>query len=161
MTVADEILQSNETYAATFEPCASAIPRKHLAILTCMDARLDVNRALGLVAGDAHIIRNPGGMAGEPEIRALTVSQRLLETREIVVVQHTDCGMRRFADAELKGRIESEVGIRPQWPVEEFGEVDADVARSIERIRSSPFVPHTTNIRGFVFDVASGELREV
>jgi carbonic anhydrase len=126
-----------------------------------MDARLDVARVLGIQEGEAHVIRNAGGVITEDEIRSLAISQRLLGTREIILVHHTDCGMLTFTDDAFKAGITDEVGVKPGWAAEAFSDVDADVRQSIARIRNSPFVPHTDSIRGFVFDVATGRLAEV
>jgi carbonic anhydrase len=161
MSVTDELLQANEEYAATFEGPLPLPPARHVAVVACMDARLDVYRALGLSDGEAHVIRNAGGAVTEDVIRSLVISQRLLGTTEIVLVHHTDCGMLTFTDAELKEAITAHTGIRPAWATEAFGDLEADVRQSIARIKASPFVPHTDAVRGFVFDVATGRLVEV
>jgi carbonic anhydrase len=132
-----------------------------VAALACMDARLDVHDLLGLEEGDAHVIRNAGGVATDDAIRSLAISQRLLGTREIVLIHHTDCGMLTFADDEFKAAIQQETGLKPAWAAEAFSDLDADVRQSIGRIKASPFIPHTDQVRGFVFDVASGALTEV
>jgi carbonic anhydrase len=132
-----------------------------VAVLACMDARLDPARALGLEEGDAHVIRNAGGVVSEDAVRSLIVSQRLLGTEEIALIHHTDCGMLTFTDAEVKDAIEAEVGIRPSFALEAFADVDADVRQSIARIRANPLIPHTDAVRGFVYEVETGRLREV
>jgi carbonic anhydrase len=136
-------------------------PSRKLAVVACMDARLDVWRILGLSEGEAHVIRNAGGVVTEDVIRSLTISQRLLGTTDIVLIHHTDCGMLTFTDDEVKRQIERDVGIRPPFSLEAFGDLDEDVRQSIARIRASPFVPSTTAIRGFVYEVETGRLREV
>src|SRR5215469_8337549 len=157
----DELLASNKRYAATFTTLASHKPALHLAVVACMDSRLDVYGALGLDAGDAHVIRNAGGVVTDDVIRSLVISQRLLDTREIILLHHTDCGMAKFTDDELKSAIEEDTGIRPPWATEAFTDLDRDVRQSIARLEASPFVPHTDQVRGFVFDVTTGLLREV
>src|SRR3954452_17566532 len=162
MSVTDELLQSNETYARDFAHGSLPLPpARQVAVLACMDARLDPAKALGLSEGDAHVIRNAGGAATEDAIRSLAISQRLLGTREIVLVHHTDCGMLTFNDDEFRHSIQEETGIRPSWAAEAFGDPDEDVRQSIRRIKSSPFIPHTESVRGFVYDVQTGRLREV
>ena len=162
MSATDNLLANNQSYAHSFAKGSLAMPpAKKLAVLTCMDARLDVHRILGLELGDAHIIRNAGGVATEDAIRSLIISQRLLGTEEIVLIHHTDCGMLTFTDDELKKQIEKETGIRPHFALEAFSELEADVRQSIARIAASPFVPIKSKIRGFVYDVKTGELGEV
>jgi carbonic anhydrase len=161
MTVTDELLQANDEYASTFEGPLPLPPARHVAIVACMDARLDVYRALGLAEGEAHVIRNAGGAVTDDVIRSLVISQRLLGTTEIVLVHHTDCGMLTFTDAELKDAVTADTGVRPHWAAEAFSDLEADVRQSIARITSNPFVPHTDAVRGFVFDVATGRLVEV
>ena len=161
MSVTDELLKNNETYAAQFTGPLPLPPSRHLAIVACMDARLDVYRILGLNEGEAHVIRNAGGVITEDEIRSLAISQRLLGTTEIVLIHHTDCGMVTFTDDEFKQSIQDETGIRPAWAAEAFPDAAADVAQSIARISANPFVPIKDSIRGFVFDVATGRLNEV
>ena len=126
-----------------------------------MDARLDVYRVLGLEEGESHVIRNAGGVVTDDEIRSLAISQRLLGTKEIVLIHHTDCGMLTFTDDEFKATIQEETGLKPGWAAESFTDLDTDVRQSVARIKASPFVPHTDQVRGFVFDVATGRLREV
>ena len=136
-------------------------PAKKVAIIACMDARLNVYGALGLHEGDAHVIRNAGGVVTEDEIRSLAISQRLLGTEEIILIHHTDCGMLTFNDEEFSKALEDEVGIKPEWDAEAFSDLDEDVRQSIARITASPFIPHRDSVRGFVFDVTTGALREV
>jgi carbonic anhydrase len=161
MTVTDELLANNAEYAASFSGPLPLPPAKGLAVVACMDARLDVYRILGLKEGEAHVIRNAGGVVTDDEIRSLTISQRLLGTTEIILIHHTDCGMLTFTDDEFKASIQAEVGIKPHWSAEAFSDLEADVRQSIARIKSSPFVPNKDAIRGFIFDVATGKLDEV
>jgi carbonic anhydrase len=162
MSVTDELLKSNERYAASFDKGHLPLPpARHVAVVACMDARLDVHELLGLAEGDAHVIRNAGGGVTEDVIRSLVISQRLLGTREIVLVHHTDCGMLTFTDEQLRRQVQAETGIRPAFALEAFPDLDEDVRQSIARIRASPFVPHKDAIRGFVYDVETGRLREV
>lgn len=161
MTVTDELLENNTAYVASFGGALPLPPAKHIAIVACMDARLDVARVLGLQEGDAHVIRNAGGVVTDDAIRSLAISQRLLGTKEIVLIHHTDCGMLTFTDEEFVAQIQADAGITPEWAPAAFDDLDADVRTSISRIASSPFVPVKDSIRGFVFDVATGALREV
>jgi carbonic anhydrase len=161
MSVTDELLANNAAYVEQFSGPLPLPPAKHIAILACMDARLDVYRALGLNEGEAHVIRNAGGVVTEDEIRSLAISQRLLGTVEIILIHHTDCGMLTFTDDEFKRAIQEEVGIKPPWAAESFKDLDADVRQSIARIKASPYIPLKDSIRGFVFDVATGKLNEV
>jgi carbonic anhydrase len=161
MSVTDELLTNNARYAESFTGPLPLPPAKHLAVVACMDARLDVYRILGLNEGEAHVIRNAGGVVTDDEIRSLTISQRLLGTTEIILIHHTDCGMLTFTDDRFKADIQAETGIKPPWSAEAFNDLDADVAQSIARIKASPFIPHTDAVRGFVFDVATGKLHEV
>src|SRR5258706_7195532 len=162
MSVTDELLRNNEIYAKSFTKGDLALPpAKHIAVLACMDARLDVHKILGLQEGDAHVIRNAGGVATDDAIRSLTISQRLLGTKEIILIHHTDCGMLTFTDDEVKGKIESEVGIRPHFALEAFCDLEADVKQSIARIEASPFIPNKSSVRGFIYDVKTGRLNEV
>jgi carbonic anhydrase len=132
-----------------------------IAVLACMDARMDVYSILDLRPGDAHVIRNAGGAATDDAIRSITISQRLLGTTEVILLHHTECGMMTFSDDDFRRKIESEVGIRPPWAAEAFGDLEADVRQSIARIAASPFVPHRDKIRGFVYQVDKGTLTEV
>ncbi|MFD7659177.1 beta-class carbonic anhydrase [Actinosynnema sp. NPDC059797] len=161
MSVTDELLANNAAYAAGFSGPLPLPPAKGVAVVACMDARLDVYRALGLDEGEAHVIRNAGGVVTEDGIRSLAISQRLLGTREIILIHHTDCGMLTFTDDGFKRSIQDEVGVKPAWAAEAFGDVEEDVRQSVARIRNSPFVPVKDSIRGFVFDVATGKLNEV
>lgn len=163
MSIRDEVLEANEAYAADFGDKGELAlpPARRFAILTCMDARLDPARYAGLHEGDAHVIRNAGGVVTDDEIRSLAISQRLLGTEEIVLIHHTDCGMLTFTDDEFKRAVQDEVGIKPEWAAEAFADLDEDVRQSIARIRSSPFIPHKESVRGFVYDVHTGGLREV
>jgi carbonic anhydrase len=161
MSVTDELLANNARYAENFEGPLPLPPAKHVAVLACMDARLNVYGILGLHEGESHVIRNAGGVITDDEIRSLAISQRLLGTREIILIHHTDCGMLTFTDDEFKRGIQDEVGIKPAWSAESFSDLDEDVRQSISRIRASAFIPHTDQVRGFVFDVATGKLNEV
>jgi carbonic anhydrase len=161
MSVTDELLANNATYAAQFSGPLPLPPAKHVAVVACMDARIDVYRVLGLNEGEAHVIRNAGGVVTEDEIRSLAISQRLLGTREIILIHHTDCGMLTFTDDEFKRTIQDEVGVKPAWSAEAFGDLEEDVRQSIGRITANPFVPVKDSVRGFVFDVATGVLTEV
>ncbi|HEX5114527.1 MAG TPA: carbonic anhydrase [Pseudonocardiaceae bacterium] len=160
MSVTDELLANNARYAENFSGPLPMPPGRHVAVVACMDARLDVYRLLGLAEGEAHVIRNAGGVVTDDAIRSLAISQRLLGTTEIILIHHTDCGMLTFSDDAFKADIQSETGIKPPWAAEAFGDLDADVRQSIARVKASPFVPHT-DVRGFVFDVATGRLNEV
>ena len=162
MSVTDELIHNNESYAKSFSKGDLAMPpAKRVAVLACMDARLDVHKILGLHEGEAHVIRNAGGVATDDAIRSLTISQRLLGTNEIVLIHHTDCGMLTFKDDDLKKKIESEVGIKPAFALEAFDNLEDDVKQSIARIQASPFIPNKTSVRGFLYDVKSGRLNEV
>ena len=161
MTATDEMLENNARYAATFPGPLPLPPAKHVAVLACMDARLNVHAMLGLNVGDAHVIRNAGGAVTDDAIRSLAISQRLLGTTEIVLIHHTECGMLTFTDDQFKRAIQDETGIRPPWAPEAFPDLDEDVRQSIARVKASPFVPHKESVRGFVFDVATGKLAEV
>jgi carbonic anhydrase len=162
MSVTDELLRNNESYAKSFTKGDLALPpAKGVAVLACMDARLDVHKILGLHEGEAHVIRNAGGVATDDAIRSLTISQRLLGTTEIILIHHTDCGMVTFKDDDVKSKIEKEVGIRPAFALEAFASAEEDVKQSIARIEASPFIPSKKNIRGFVYDVKTGRLNEV
>jgi carbonic anhydrase len=162
MSVTDEFLANNERYAASFDqgdlPLA---PGKKVAVVACMDARLNPYAILGLQEGDAHVIRNAGGVVTDDEIRSLAISQRLLGTEEIILIHHTDCGMLTFRDDEFKAQVQSDTGIKPEWAVEAFSDLDDDVRQSIARIKANPFIPHKDSVRGFVYEVETGRLREV
>src|SRR5437879_11450732 len=162
MTTTDELLPRNAADAASCSKGDLPLPpARKVAVVACMDARLDVAKILGLEEGDAHVIRNAGGVATDDAIRSLVISQRLLGTQEIILIHHTDCGMRTFKDDDVKGKIESEVGIRPAFALEAFSSPEGDVKQSIARIEASPFIPNKKNVRGFVYDVKSGRLNEV
>jgi carbonic anhydrase len=162
MAVTDELLQNNAEYSADFKDGGLPLPpARKLAVVACMDARLNVHRILGLKPGDAHVIRNAGGGVTEDVIRSLTISQRLLGTEEIILIHHTDCGMLTFKDDEVKEQIAGDTGIRPPFALEAFADLEADVRQSKARIEASPFIPHRDQIRGFVYDVKSGRLNEV
>ena len=162
MSVTDELLANNEAYSARFDKGDLPLPpAKKVAVVACMDARLDPARVLGLSEGDAHVIRNAGGVVTDDEIRSLAISQRLLGTEEIVLIHHTDCGMLTFSDDDFKRSIQEETGIKPEWAAEAFGDLDEDVRQSIARIKASPFIPRKDAIRGFVYEVETGKLREV
>jgi|SRR4051812_9243087 carbonic anhydrase len=162
MSVTDELLRNAEDYAARFTHGDLPLPpAKKVAVVACMDARLDPQALLGLEEGDAHVIRNAGGVITDDEIRSLAISQRLLGTEEIVLIHHTDCGMLTFGDDDFRRQIQDDTGIKPEWAAEAFGDVDEDVKQSIARIRSSPFVPRQESVRGFVYEVETGKLREV
>ena len=160
MSVTDEYLHNNAAYAERFSGPLPLPPARHAAVVACMDARLNVYAILGLAEGEAHVIRNAGGVVTDDEIRSLAISQRLLRTTEIILIHHTDCGMLTFTDDQFKRAIQDETGIKPEWAAEAFTDLDEDVRQSIARIKASPFIPHKS-IRGFVFDVASGKLNEV
>jgi carbonic anhydrase len=161
MSVTDELLAANARYAETFSGPLPLPPSRQIAVVACMDARLDVYRALGLAEGEAHVIRNAGGVVTDDEIRSLAISQRLLGTREIVLVHHTDCGMLTFTDEDFRASVEDDCGVRPHWHSEAFADLEIDVKASVQRILDSPFIPHKDSVRGFVFDVATGRLTEV
>src|SRR5215467_11645184 len=161
MSVTDEYLANNARYAEGFTGPLPMPPSRNVAVVACMDARLNVYAILGLSEGEAHVIRNAGGVVTEDEIRSLAISQRLLGTREIILIHHTDCGMLTFTDDDFKAAIQADTGIKPPWAAEAFSDLDADVRQSMARIKVSPFVPHTDQVRGFVFDVGTGRLSEV
>src|ERR687892_1540413 len=162
MSVTDELLENAARYAAGFDKGDLALPpAKKVVVLACMDARLNPYGILGLSEGEAHVIRNAGGVVTEDEIRSLAISQRLLGTEEIILIHHTDCGMLTFTDDEFKRQIQDETGIKPEWAAEAFNDLDEDVRQSIARIKASPFIPRKDAIRGFVYEVETGRLREV
>lgn len=162
MSTIDLLLENAEAYAAGFDKNGLPLPPgRRVAILACMDARLNPYGLLGLSEGDAHVIRNAGGVVTDDEIRSLAISQRLLGTEEIMLIHHTDCGMLTFDDDEFRQDIQRETGIKPEWPAETFDDLDEDVRQSIARIKASPFIPKTDSVRGFVYDVETGRLREV
>jgi carbonic anhydrase len=163
MSNTDDLLANNESYVAGFGDKADLPlpPAAKTAVVACMDARLHVYGALGLKEGDAHVIRNAGGVVTDDAIRSLAISQRLLGTEEIILIHHTDCGMLTFHDDDFKDSIEQDTGIRPPWAAEAFSDLDADVKQSIARIKASPFIPRKDSVRGFVYEVETGKLREV
>ena len=162
MSLIDEFLANNAAYVAGFDKGALAMPpAKRIAVVACMDARLETGALLGLVEGDAHVIRNAGGVVTDDVIRSLTISQRLLGTRAIMLIHHTDCGMLTFTDDAIKQQILDETGFKPAFSLEAFPDLDADVRHSLARVQASPFIPHKDDVRGFVYDVTDGSLREV
>ena len=162
MSATDDLLANNKAYAASFDKADLPLPpAKKVVVVACMDARLNVYAALGLSEGDAHVIRNAGGVVTDDAIRSLAISQRLLGTEEIILVHHTGCGMLTFSDDEFRGAIEQETGIKPEWAAESFSDLEADVRQSIARIKASPFLPRKDAVRGFVYEVETGRLREV
>jgi carbonic anhydrase len=161
MSAADEYLKNNAVYADAYAGPPPGRPSRHVAVVACMDSRLDISALLGLGDGEAHVIRNAGGVVTDDMIRSLAISQRLLGTTDIILVHHTDCGLQKTSEDEFKGAIEAETGIRPPWAVEAFADAAGDVRQSIGRIKASPFIPHKDAVRGFVFDVATGKLGEV
>src|SRR6476619_4961047 len=162
MSITDDLLRNNEAYAASFDKGDLPMPpARKVAVVACMDARLNVFGLLGLHDGEAHVIRNAGGVVTDDEIRSLAISQRLLGTREIILIHHTDCGMLTFTDDDFKRSIQDEIGIKPEWAAEAFPDVEEDVRQSLRRIEASPFVTKHESLRGFVFDVATGKLDEV
>jgi len=161
MSATDELLANNQRYADGFTGPLPLPPAKGVAVVACMDARLNTYALLGLEEGQAHVIRNAGGVVTDDEIRSLAISQRLLGTREIILIHHTDCGMLTFTDDDFRAAIQADTGIRPAWSAEAFSDLDADVRQSIARIKASPFIPQKDSVRGFVFDVATGKLNEV
>ena len=162
MSTTDELLRNAEEYAAGFDKGDLPLPpAKRVAVLACMDARLNPYGLLGLKEGDAHVIRNAGGVVTDDEIRSLAISQRLLGTEEIILIHHTDCGMLTFTDDDFKRSIQEDTGIKPEWAAEAFSDLDEDVRQSIARIEASPFIPRKDKVRGFVYEVETGRLREV
>jgi carbonic anhydrase len=162
MSVTDQLLSNAEAYAASFDKGALPLPpAKQIAIVACMDARLNPYGLLGLQEGDAHVIRNAGGVITQDELRSLAISQRLLGTKEIVLIHHTDCGMLTFTEDEFKATILADTGIKPSWSTEAFSDLDIDVRQSMARIMAEPSIPLKDSVRGFVYDVATGTLREV
>jgi carbonic anhydrase len=162
MSTTDELLDNAKAYAASFDKSDLPMPPgRKIAIVACMDARLNVYGLLGLQEGDAHVIRNAGGVVTDDEIRSLAISQRLLGTEEIVLIHHTDCGMLTFTDDEFRRSIQDDTGIKPEWAAEAFPDVEEDVRQSIARVKASPFIPKKDSVRGFVYEVETGNLREV
>ncbi len=162
MGATDELLRNAERYAADFDKGDLPLrPAKKVAVVACMDARLNVYGVLGLAEGDAHVIRNAGGVVTDDEIRSLAISQHLLGTEEIVLIHHTGCGMLTFTDDQFRRQLQDDTGIKPEWAAEAFDDLDADVRHSIARIQASPFIPRKDSVRGFVYEVETGRLREV
>ena len=162
MSVTDELLENAQRYAAAFDKGDLPLPPgRQIAIVACMDARLNPYGLLGLSEGDAHVIRNAGGVITADEIRSLSISQRLLGTREIVLIHHTDCGMLTFTDDDFRNQVLADTGIKPEWAAEAFADLELDVRQSIARIKASPFIPRKDSVRGFVYDVHTGRLDEV
>ena len=162
MTVTDDLLQNAERYAESFNKGDLPLPpAKKVAVVACMDARLIPTRVLGLSEGDAHVIRNAGGVVTDDEIRSLAISQHLLGTQEIIVIHHTDCGMLTFTDDDFRQKMKDATGEEPSWDARAFSDLEGDVRDSIERIKSSPFIPNKDSVRGFVYEVETGKLREV
>ncbi len=162
MSATDEFLANNARYAESFDKGDVPLPPgRKTAVVACMDARIETGALLGLEEGDAHVIRNAGGVVTDDVLRSLTISQRLLGTREIILVHHTDCGMVTFSDDAVKAQIEADTGVRPSFALEAFPDAEEDVRQSIRRIEACPFIPEKGQIRGFVYDVATGKLNEV
>jgi carbonic anhydrase len=162
MSTIDELLENNRSFAAAFDQGGLPLPpARKVAIVACMDARLNPYPILGLKLGEAHVIRNAGGVITDDEIRSLAISQRLLGTEEIMLIHHSDCGMLTFGDDEFRRQVQEDTGIRPEWAAEAFDDLDEDVRQSIARIKASPFIPKKDTVRGFVYEVETGRLREV
>ena len=162
MSATEDLLENNRKYAAGFDKSELPIaPATKTAVVACMDARLELGRLLGVEEGDIHVIRNAGGVVTDDVIRSLMISQRKLGTTEIVLIHHTDCGMLTFSDAEMKEEVYDDTGIRPPFSLDSFANLEDDVRQSITRIKASPFIPTKDNIRGFVYEVETGFLREV
>ena len=162
MSATDDLIKNSEQYAEGFDKGDLPMPpAKKVAVLACMDARINPYGLLGLKEGDAHVIRNAGGVVTDGEIRSLAISQRLLGTDEVMLIHHTDCGMLTFQDDAFKRQIQDETGIKPEWAAESFDDLEEDVRQSIARIQASPFIPRKDSVRGFVYEVETGKLREV
>jgi carbonic anhydrase len=162
MATIDELLVNNQAFAASLPTRHLDVqPRRRLAVVTCMDSRLDVFAALGLGDGEAHVLRNAGGVITDDVIRSLAVSQRRLGTRETMLIHHTDCGMQSLSDDGFRAELQAATGVAPAWAIESFSDVDADVRQSILRVRRCAFLPHREHVRGFVYDVDTHRLREV
>jgi len=162
MSVTDELLANAERYAADFDKGDLPLPpARHVAVVACMDARLNPYGLLGLTEGDAHVIRNAGGVVTQDELRSLAISQRLLGTTEVILIHHTDCGMLTFTDDEFRAQVLADTGVKPSWAAEAFDDLDTDVRQSIARIMAEPSIPVKSSVRGFVYDVSTGRLREV
>jgi len=161
MSAVDDYARNNAEYALTHVGGRPVRPSRHVAVVACMDSRMKIFPMLGLGDGEAHVIRNAGGVVTDDVVRSLAISQRLLGTREIMLVHHTDCGMQKTTEDEFKSALEADTGIRPPWSVESFSDAEQDIRQSIARLKASPFIPHKDTIRGFVFDVDTGKLNEV
>ncbi len=161
MSITRELLENNARFAEAYTGPLPLLPVKGVAVVACMDARLNLYAILGLHDGEAHVIRNAGGVVTDDEIRSLAISQRLLGTTEIVLIHHTECGMLTFTDDQFRRAIQDETGIKPPWSAEAFADLGEDVRQSIARVKASPFIPHKDSVRGFVFDIATGKLTEV
>ena len=162
MSAIDELVRNADSYCESFENGDLPLPpAKRVAVVACMDARLNPYGLLGLQEGDAHVIRNAGGVITDDEIRSLAISQRLLGTEEIMLIHHTDCGMLTFGDDDFRRQVQDETGVKPHWAAEAFDDLEADVRQSIGRIKASPFIPRKDQVRGFVYEVECGRLREV
>jgi carbonic anhydrase len=162
MSVIDQLVRNADSYSKGFDRGDLPLPpAKRVAVVACMDARLNPYGLLGLAEGDAHVIRNAGGVITDDEIRSLSISQRLLGTQEIMLIHHTDCGMLTFRDDDFRREVQHDTGVKPEWAAEAFDDLDEDVRQSIARIKASPFIPNKERVRGFVYDVHTGRLREV
>jgi carbonic anhydrase len=162
MSTTDELVKNAEAYARDFDRGELPLPpAKKVAVLACMDARVNPYGILGLEEGDAHVIRNAGGVVTDDEIRSLAISQRLLGTEEIILIHHTDCGMLTFTDDDFRRQIQEDTGVKPEWAAEAFSDLDEDVRQSVARIQASSFIPNKDSVRGFVYEVETGKLREV
>ena len=162
MSTIDQLVENAKNYAAGFDKTDLPLPpARRIAIVACMDARLNVYGLLGLHEGEAHVIRNAGGVITDDEIRSLAISQRLLGTEEVMLIHHTDCGMLTFNDDEFRRDVQQQTGIKPEWAAETFDNLEDDVRQSVRRIQASPFIPKKDRVRGFVYEVESGRLREV
>ncbi len=161
MSTTDDVLRNAEQYASSFDKADLPMPPgRKLAVVACMDARLIPTKVLGLQEGDAHVIRNAGGVVTDDTIRSLAISQHKLGTEEIILIHHTDCGMLTFKDDDFREQLQDETGVKPAWAAESFSDLDRDLRQSIARIKASPFLPNK-NVRGFVYEVETGKLREV
>ena len=162
MSTTEDLLSNAEAYATEFDKGDLPLPpARKVAVLACMDARLNPQKVLGLEEGDGHVIRNAGGVVTDDEIRSLAISQRLLGTEEIILIHHTDCGMLTFTDEDFAAQLEDDTGEKPEWDARSFGDLEEDVRDSIRRIQESPFIPKTDAVRGFIYEVETGRLREV
>jgi carbonic anhydrase len=162
MSAIDDAIAANKRLSARTPPVAPAArPSRGLAVVTCMDARIDVLAALGLSSGEAHVLRNAGGVVSDDVIRSLAISQRRLGTREVMLIHHTDCGMEKISDDGFSTELQEETGLAPDFPIESFADAETDVRESIKKVRQSPFLPHRDDVRGFIYDVSSGRLREI